>query len=320
MAGGSSGVEPVLEERTVTAAVATERLGVHDLAEVDATGAVREAGREVAPRPCTRRRDPPAGAGLSPVPAGETKDLHSSPTVDAGLVVSGSVELALPGGAVTTLAAGDSFVLRGIDHSWTNPGYDGLRAAGRPPAAALAVAGPMTSTGTSGAEIVGAAVSPFGKHLGTSLAALAQSVAAAALADADLTPGDIDGIVFANAAEGVLTGQEMIRGQVALDGSELAGPAVINVENACASGSTAVHLAIALVTSGRYDCVLALGAEELFHPDKERSFAAIKGGVNQAIDLTQLEADGSVMMGAYAAEARSYADRHGPVDSALAQA
>jgi acetyl-CoA acetyltransferase len=170
----------------------------------------------------------------------------------------------------------------------------------------------------AGVEIVGAASTTFGRHLETSLAVLAQGAALAALADAGLPPDDVDCIVFANAAEGVLTGQEMIRGQVALDGSALAGLAVINVENACASGSTALHLATLLVASGQYDNVLALGAEKLFNADKGRSFQAIRAGVNQAVDLSGFAADGSVMMGCYAAEARSYAAQYGPVEDALA--
>jgi acetyl-CoA acetyltransferase len=167
-------------------------------------------------------------------------------------------------------------------------------------------------------EIVGAATTPFGKHLDTSLAALGQRAALDALTDAGLQASDVDCVVFGNAAEGVLTGQEMIRGQVVLDGSELAGPAVVNVENACASGSSALHLATLLVASGQYDCVLALGAEKLFHADKSRSFDAIRAGVNQAVDLSGATADGSVMMACYAAEARAYAEAHGPVEEALA--
>lgn len=167
-------------------------------------------------------------------------------------------------------------------------------------------------------EIVGAATTPFGRHLDVSLAALGQRAALDALADGGLHASDVDCVVFANAAEGVLTGQEMIRGQVVLDGGPLAGPAVINVENACASGSSALHLATLLVASGQYDCVLALGAEKLFHTDKSKSFDAIRSGVNQALDLSGATAAGSVMMACYAAEARAYAQAHGPLEEALA--
>lgn len=158
----------------------------------------------------------------------------------------------------------------------------------------------------------------FGKHLDRSIADLTQAAIMDALVDAGVEIPDVDCIIFANAAEGVMTGQEMIRGQVALSGSELAGPAVINVENACASGSTAVHLAALLVRSGQYGCVVVAGAEKLFHADKSRSFAAIEAGVDQGLDLSTVDAAGSVMMGCYAAEARAYQAAHGPVQEAMA--
>jgi len=37
----------------------------------------------------------------------------------------------------------------------------------------------------------------------------------------------------------------------------------VNVENACASASTALNQAAAMVTAGLYDVVLALGVEKL---------------------------------------------------------
>jgi acetyl-CoA acetyltransferase len=55
---------------------------------------------------------------------------------------------------------------------------------------------------------------------------------------------------------------------------------VINVENACASGSTAMNQAAALVTAGLYDVVLALGVEKLYHEDKRKSFSAFSGAVD----------------------------------------
>jgi acetyl-CoA acetyltransferase len=61
----------------------------------------------------------------------------------------------------------------------------------------------------------------------------------------------------------------------------IGGIPVINTENACASASTAFHLAWLYVASGMYDVVLAVGMEKLFHPDKKRTFEAI----GSAIDL-----------------------------------
>ena len=169
-----------------------------------------------------------------------------------------------------------------------------------------------------GVQIVGSATTKYGTFLDRSLASLAQEAATAAIADAGLVASDVECVVFGNAAEGVLTGQEMIRGQVALAGSALAGLPIINTENACASGSAAFHLAVLLVAAGRYDCVLALGAEKLHHSDKSRSFAAIRSGIDQSLDTTSARAEGSVMMGFYATAARQYAKSYGPLEDALA--
>ncbi len=63
------------------------------------------------------------------VPAGETRwiitqmgpglaaPMHSTPTIDYGVVVAGDVELGLDDGSVR-LYAGDSVVVNGVEHSW----------------------------------------------------------------------------------------------------------------------------------------------------------------------------------------------------------
>jgi acetyl-CoA acetyltransferase len=167
-------------------------------------------------------------------------------------------------------------------------------------------------------EIAGAYSTSFGTHADSSLASLVQEAAAGALADARCTEDEVDCVVFGNAAEGVLSGQEMIRAQVALAGSGLAGVPMFNVENACASGSTALHLAGSLVGSGQYGQALVVGAEKLIRPDKARSFAAIRAGIDQSLDVASVASSGSVMMGYYAAEARAYISAFGPIEQALA--
>jgi acetyl-CoA acetyltransferase len=83
-----------------------------------------------------------------------------------------------------------------------------------------------------------------------------------------------------NAAGGVVQGQEMISGQVALRELGIGKIPVINVENACATSSTAFNQACAMVTAGAYDVALVCGFEKLFHEDKMRSFAAFDGAVD----------------------------------------
>ncbi len=125
--------------------------------------------------------------------------------------------------------------------------------------------------------VVGVGMTPFGRFPEIPLAGLAARAAAETLADAGATPGQTQAIVFANATQGALDGQHGIRGQAALDGSGFGNAPVINVENACASASTALNLAHVLVGSEAHDCVLAIGAEKMVVPDTAKSMAAFEG-------------------------------------------
>jgi len=126
--------------------------------------------------------------------------------------------------------------------------------------------------------IAGAFMTPFGKYPDRNLRSLTAEAVEGLLADAGACADDVDIVFFANAAEGLLTGQECIRGQVALEGTGLQGLPIVNCENACAGGSTAVHLATTAVRSGTVDVALAIGSEKLTNPDKARTFTAFNGG------------------------------------------
>jgi len=174
-------------------------------------------------------------------------------------------------------------------------------------------------------RIAGTGMTRFGKFPDATIRTLAQEAVSAALADAGVTPKDVGIAFFSNAVAGLLTGQEMIRGQVALRNTGLLGIPIVNVENACASASTAFNLAVAAVASGSVDVAIAVGAEKLTHQDKARSFAAI----GTAVDLFQLDelkrwtrdgvkpdgddddAKRSFFMDVYAANSREYMRRTG---------
>ena len=110
----------------------------------------------------------------------------------------------------------------------------------------------------TGAAIAGVGQTGFGRHLARTLADLSLEAAVEACRNADIELRDVDAVVFANSLQGYHDGQHCIRAQVALQNTPLAGKAMINVENACAGGSTALHLATMAVESGRYGTVLAL--------------------------------------------------------------
>jgi acetyl-CoA acetyltransferase len=106
-----------------------------------------------------------------------------------------------------------------------------------------------------------------------------------ALSDADIEARDVQGAYVGNAVSGLMNGQESIRGQVVLRNTGLLGVPIVNVENACASSSTALHLGWMAVASGMYDCIVVVGYEKLYDPDKLKSFRAF----DASMDLDELE-------------------------------
>jgi len=136
--------------------------------------------------------------------------------------------------------------------------------------------------------VAGAAMTRFGKFPDTTIRALAEEATHGALDDAGVTAADIGMVFFSNAVAGILTNQEMIRGQVALRYTGLLGVPMVNVENACASASSAFYLACMAVRSGAVDVALAVGSEKLTHEDRSRSFAAIGTAVDQ-LQLAELQ-------------------------------
>jgi acetyl-CoA acetyltransferase len=157
----------------------------------------------------------------------------------------------------------------------------------------------------------------FGKFPDSSVRSMAEEATAASLSDAGLSPREVETAFFANATAGILHGQEMIRGQVALRHTGLLGIPIVNVENACASASSAFHLAWMAVASGAAEVALAIGSEKLSHPDKQKSFDAIGTAVDleQRAEMEQrLGTPGdkrSFFMDIYAGMARDYMARSG---------
>lgn len=139
------------------------------------------------------------------------------------------------------------------------------------------------------AYIAGVGQTAFARHPDRSLRDLALEAAREAASDAGIALEDVDAVVFANSVQGYQEGQHLIRAQVALQGTPLAGKAMFNVENACAGGSTALHLAALAVRSGQYNRVLALGADKLFVPgDPQRTFGALGAALDVARSGEQL--------------------------------
>ena len=158
-------------------------------------------------------------------------------------------------------------------------------------------------------RIAGVGMTPFRRSPGQRRPRARAGGRGEALQDAGFAAREVSRIYFGNAAAGMISHQEMIRGQVALRSTELAGIPLVNVENACASGGTALNLAWEAVGGGHVDVALVVGVEQLTHEDKFRTFAALRGStdIDEIGEAQPGEvAPNSVLMDFYAEEAAGY--------------
>jgi acetyl-CoA C-acetyltransferase len=110
--------------------------------------------------------------------------------------------------------------------------------------------------------IVGWSHTPFGKHEGKDAEALIADVAGAAIADAGLEPGDIDA-VFIGMFNNGMAKQDFPASLVLQSLPELRYKPMARCENACASGSAAIHAGRNFIRSGDGRTVLVIGAEKM---------------------------------------------------------
>lgn len=126
--------------------------------------------------------------------------------------------------------------------------------------------------------VAGVGMTAFGRHLEKGLYDLTSAAVAAALADAGAEAAQVEALYYATATNGALQGQHSIPGPIAARHAGIAGVPVFSVENACASGSSAFHLAVQAVQAGACDIALALGAEKMNIADKAKMFAVFDSG------------------------------------------
>ncbi len=113
--------------------------------------------------------------------------------------------------------------------------------------------------------VAGVGSTTFGKHLDRNLRSLGAEAVAKALADAGLNGKDIQAGYCGNAL-GAMLQEETGVGQHVLWEVGMSGLPIVNVENACASGSTALHLGWQGVASGLYDVVIVFGVDKAVMP------------------------------------------------------
>ena len=126
--------------------------------------------------------------------------------------------------------------------------------------------------------IAGIAMTVFGSHLERGLDDLAREALDGALADAGCTRAELGMAFYAGVTNGPLQGQHSIPGQVVFSKIGIEGIPVYNIENACASGSSAFNLAVQCLKAGTTDVALALGAEKMNIADKLKALALFESG------------------------------------------
>ncbi|WP_428149730.1 thiolase family protein [Brevundimonas sp.] len=171
--------------------------------------------------------------------------------------------------------------------------------------------------------IAGISMTRFGKRPDDSVKSLTAEAVTAALSDAGAGVSDIETAWFSNTRQPMLEGQNTVRGQIALRPLGLTGIPVVNVENACASGSTALLSAIQWIKAGAGDIALIVGVDKMVWPDRpERVAAAFAGGTDihdregvvayiRSMGGEDPGPDRSLFMDLYAAQARAHMARHG---------
>ncbi len=111
-------------------------------------------------------------------------------------------------------------------------------------------------------------MSKFGKFLDKSIKDLTAETLKSVKSDNDIDLSNIEAAWFSNTCWGMTDFQHSIRGQVALTSNGVDKIPITNVENACASGSTAFNGAWTAIKAGVFDCALAIGAEKVYQEDR----------------------------------------------------
>ena len=131
--------------------------------------------------------------------------------------------------------------------------------------------------------IIGIGMTRFARHLNSSLKQLTHEAVTEALNDGGLNHAHINEIYFGNCIQGYMEGQHMIRGQSIFLEQGFSGTPIFNLESGCASGSMAFNQAVRSILSGQAQVALAVGAEKMVSPDKNKMFNAF----NSALDVSR---------------------------------
>ena len=161
--------------------------------------------------------------------------------------------------------------------------------------------------------IVGWAHTPFGKHDAETVESLVVKVAREALDHAGIRPGDVDEIVLGHFNAG-FSPQDFTASLVLQADDGFRFKPATRVENACATGSAAVHQGVRAIQAGHAKTVLVVGVEQMTRtPGPEIGKNLLKA--SYLAEESHIEGG---FAGVFGQIAQSYFQRHGDQSDALA--
>lgn len=138
--------------------------------------------------------------------------------------------------------------------------------------------------------IVGVGMTRFSKYPEKSIKQLTAEALEVLLKDVPIKKDQIEAAWFSNSGWGMSQGQHCIRSQVALMPVGIQGIPMMNVENACAGGSSAIHGAWMSIKAGLYEVVLAIGVEKVYFPeDRKKMFEGFISGTDVEVTRKLIE-------------------------------
>lgn len=160
--------------------------------------------------------------------------------------------------------------------------------------------------------IVGWSHTPFGKQDDDDVESLIVEAARGAIADAGLGPDEIDEIVVGNV--GRLSPQEFPSSLVLQVDDVLRFKPATRVENACATGSAAIHQGMKSIAAKQARFVLVVGVEKMTGASREQ----IAEGLLRASYVKEESHIEGGFAGVFGQIAQNYFQRHGDQSDALA--
>ncbi len=162
-------------------------------------------------------------------------------------------------------------------------------------------------------SIIGYGCTKFGEHWNKSFRQLIAEAGIEAILSAGIEGKDIEALYGGSMASGRFIGQEHI-GALIADQLGLNPIPATRVENACASGGTALRSGYMAIKSGEYDMVAVGGVEKMTDVGVEQAAIALGGAGDQETELFH----GASFPALYALMARAHMDKYGTTEEQLA--